>query len=242
MLERFEKFQLVLLALILAFGAFFTTKYATNSLSREGITVTGSSYEIVKSDSGKLTFDIKIKAISKANAYKIMKAQLPEVKEYLTSKGIKPENIEIKNYNGYYNYKYNTAARTYTNEVESFNLSQPIAVTSDDVNKIKEISLDIQNLLDKGIDIQINQTSYYYSKLADLKVKLLESATNDAKERASAMLKATNNKVGKIQSVKMGVFQITEPDSTNVSDMGINDTSTIDKKVTAVANVVFKIK
>ena len=32
MLERFEKFQLVLLALILAFGAFFTTKYATNSL------------------------------------------------------------------------------------------------------------------------------------------------------------------------------------------------------------------
>ena len=242
MLERFEKFQLVLLALILALGAFFTTKYATNTLSREGISVTGSSYEIVKSDSGKLTFDIKVKAISKANAYKIMKAQLPEVEKYLTSKGIKPENIEIKNYHGYYNYKYNTAARTYTNEVESFNLSQPIAVVSDDVNKIKEISLDIQNLLDKGIDIQINQTSYYYSKLADLKVKLLESATNDAKERASAMLKATHNKVGKIQSVKMGVFQITEPDSTNVSDMGINDTSTIDKKVTAVANVVFKIK
>lgn len=242
MLEKLEKFQLVLLALILAFGAFFATKYATNSLSREGISVTGSSYEIVKSDSGKLTFDIKVKAISKTNAYKIMKTQLPEVEKYLTSKGIKPQNIEIKNYHGYYNYKYNTAARTYTNEVESFNLSQPVAVTSDDVNKIKEISLDIQNLLDNGIDIQINQTSYYYSKLADLKVKLLESATNDAKERASAMLKATNNKVGKIQSVKMGVFQITEPESTNVSDMGINDTSTIDKKVTAVANVVFKIK
>jgi len=242
MLEKLEKFQLVLLAIILAFGAFFATKYATNSLSREGISVTGSSYEIVKSDSGKLSFDIKVKAVSKANAYNVMKTQLPEVEKYLTSKGIKPENIEIKNYNGYYNYKYNTAARTYTNEVESFNLSQPIMVTSDDVNKIKEITLDIQNLLEKGIDIQINQTSYYYSKLADLKVKLLESATNDAKERAAAMLKATHNKVGKIQSVKMGVFQITEPDSTNVSDMGINDTSTIDKKVTAVANVVFKIK
>jgi hypothetical protein len=48
--------------------------------------------------------------------------------------------------------------------------------------------------------------------------------------------------VGKIQSVKMGVFQITDVDSTSVSDMGINDTSTIDKKVTAVVNVVFKIK
>ena len=40
----------------------------------------------------------------------------------------------------------------------------------------------------------------------------------------------------------MGVFQITDATSNDVSDMGINDTSTIDKKVTAVANVVFKIK
>ena len=56
------------------------------------------------------------------------------------------------------------------------------------------------------------------------------------------MLKPTRNSVGKIQSVKMGVYQITPVDSTNVSDMGINDTSTIDKKVTAVANVSFKIK
>ena len=126
--------------------------------------------------------------------------------------------------------------------LESYNLSQPIEIVSNDVNKIKEISLDIQNLLEKNIDININQTSYFYSKLSDLKVELLELATIDSMQRASAMLKATNNKVGKIQSVKMGVFQITEVDSTNVSDMGINDTSTIDKKVTAVANVVFKIK
>ncbi len=42
--------------------------------------------------------------------------------------------------------------------------------------------------------------------------------------------------------MKMGVFQITTPDSTNVADYGINDTSSIDKKVTAVANVVFKVK
>ena len=56
------------------------------------------------------------------------------------------------------------------------------------------------------------------------------------------MLKATQNSVGKIQSVRMGVYQITPVNSTDVSDMGINDTSSIDKKVTAVANVSFKIK
>ena len=56
------------------------------------------------------------------------------------------------------------------------------------------------------------------------------------------MLSATNNKVGKISSVKMGVFQITPADSTEVSDYGMNDTSCVEKKVTAVANVVFGIK
>ena len=242
MFEKLEKFQLVCLALILAFGLFFATKYATNSLSREGISVTGSAYEIVKSDSGKLSFDINVKAKSKAEAYSVMKKQLPVVKGYLQENGITPENIDVKVYNGYYTYKYNNVTRSYTNEVDFYQMSQPLEVTSSDVNKIKEISIDIQSLLDQGIDISVNQASYFYSKLPELKVKLLGAATTDAKDRASAMLKATHNKVGKIQSVKMGVFQITDVDSTSVSDMGINDTSTIDKKVTAVANVVFKIK
>ena len=242
MLEKLEKFQLVCLSLVLVFVLFFATKYAVNSLSREGISVTGSAYEIVKSDSGKLTFDINVQAKTKAEAYNIMKKQLPVVKDYLVQKGIAAENIEVKTYNGYYTYKYNNVTRSYTNEVDYFKLSQPMEVSSEDVNRIKELSIDIQSLLDQGIDIGVNQASYFYSKLPELKVKLLGEATTDAKDRASTMLKATNNKVGKIQSVKMGVFQITDVDSTSVSDMGINDTSTIDKKVTAVANVVFKIK
>lgn len=240
MFDKLEKYQLVLLALILALGLIFATKSAVNSLSREGISVTGSAYEIVKSDSGRLSFTVNTQAFTKAEAYQILRTQMPVVTKYLQEKGI--ENIDIKNYNGYYTYKYNRATGNYTNEVDNYKLSQPVEISSNDVNKIKEISLDIQNLLDKGIDINVNQASYFYSKLGDLKVKLLEDATTDAKQRASAMLKATRNRVGKIQSVQMGVFQITEPDSTSVSDMGINDTSTIDKKVTAVANVVFKIK
>ena len=152
------------------------------------------------------------------------------------------KDITVKNYNGYYSYKYNQTTGNYTNEIDTYRLTQPMEAASKDVDLIKEVSLDIQNLIDKGIDISEAGADYYYSGMADLKIKLLKAATQDAKKRASAMLKANNNRVGKIQSVRMGVFQITDVDSTSVSDMGINDTSTIDKKVTAVANVVFKIK
>ena len=240
MLEKLEKFQITILALILAVGGVISAKIITSGLANDGVTVTGSAYEIVKSDSGKLNFDICAQAKTKAAAYQIVKNQLPEVKKYLETKGLK--DVSIKNYNGYYNYKYNQATGNYTNEVDYFKLSQPVEVTSKNVELIKEVSLDIQNLIDKGIDISDVNANYFYSGLTELKVKLLKSATKDAKDRAVAMVKANNNSVGKIQSVKMGVFQITDVDSTNVSDMGINDTSTIDKKVTAVANVVFKIK
>lgn len=240
MLEKIEKFQLTILAVIIAIGAMVSSKIVVSGLAQNGVTVTGSAYEIVKSDSGKLSFNIAAKAKTKAAAYAIVKKQLPDVQKYLAEKGLK--DITVKNCNGYYNYKYNQATGGYTNEVDSYRISQPVEATSQNVELIKSVALDMQNLIDKGIDISDTQTDYFYSGLADLKVKLLKTATVDAKNRASAMLKANNNSVGKIQSVKMGVYQITDAYSNSVTDMGINDTSTIDKKVTAVANVVFKIK
>lgn len=239
MFEKFEKFQLVLLAVIIALGLVVAVKVGMSGVSKDTIMVTGSAYQVVKSDSGRLEFDINARKPDKQSAYNTVKTQLPIVMKYLNDKGI--NDIEVKAASGYYSYKYNPNG-SMTNEIAYFNLSQIVVIKSDDVQKIKEISTDIQQLLAKGIDIDVRSPEYFYSKLGDLKITLLQDATTDAKDRATAMLKATRNKPGKIQSVRMGVFQITPVDSTNVSDMGINDTTTIDKKVTAVANVVFRIK
>lgn len=242
MLERIEKLQIAILGLLLAFGLIFAVKSGVAPFKQNSVTVTGSAYEIVTSDSGTLEITLDVKRPTKALAYAAAREQLPKIKEYLSSKGIDvKKNVDVKAPYGYYSYK-TYANGVNSNETDHFNLSQQIAVKSDDVEKIKEISLDITTLSDKGIDLDINSTNYSYSKLTDLKVDLLKKATKDAKQRASAMLKSTNNSVGKIQSVKMGVFQITPVDSTDVSDMGISDTSTIEKKITAVSNVTFQIK
>ena len=39
----------------------------------------------------------------------------------------------------------------------------------------------------------------------------------------------------------MGVMQITPADSTDVSDAGISDTTSIDKDITAVVNISFAV-
>ena len=241
MFEKLEKFQLVALAIILALGFFFSAKIITSAVSGDTVTVTGSFSQNVLSDNGKFEFELTTHQPTKAMAYNVINKQRPEVLKYLESKGFDKSEINVKITNGYNTYKTLPNGHI-SNEIEYYNLSQNFVINSKDVNKIKETASDIPNLINKGIDINVYDPSYFYSKLSDIKVKMLEEATKDAKSRASAMLKATNNKVGKIQSVKMGVFQITPADSNDVSDMGISDTSSIEKKITSVANVTFSIK
>lgn len=241
MLEKIEKFQILLLAFIFTIGGLIAVSMFTSSMSKDVVFVTGSYSQNVVSDSGMLEFELTSREPNKAQSFEVLKKQRPIVINYLKEKGFTTDEITEKTFNCYEVHKINSNGMT-TNEIVAYNASQRYSVKSKDVKKIKEVSTDINNLTSKGIDISVYEPSYYYSKLSDLKVKMLEEATKDAKQRASAMLKATHNRVGKIQSVRMGVFQITPIESTNVSDMGINDVSSIEKKITSVANVTFRIK
>lgn len=241
MMEKLEKFQLIVSCMVIALGILISSLiFASRMPKNESITVTGSASKVVKSDSAKLGFELQAREKSQKESFAKLRAIYPEVERYLVSKGIDKKDIDKRAMNGYYNYKNINGYST--NEVVSYNANWEINIQSKDVNKIKEISTDIQSLSDKGIEIQTYQPEFYYSDLASIKIDLLKEASKDAKQRAESMLNATGSSVGKVKQIRMGVFQITSPDSTDVSDMGINDTSSIDKKVTAVANVVFKVR
>ncbi len=239
MIERIEKLQIVSLGILVGLALVVSTKMVASTIQKNEISVTGSAYEIVKSDKGTLNFDIEVKKPTRQEAYKTAQDNLKVVEQYLKDKKI--EKIEIKTPRSYPVYK-NDYRGYSTNEVDYYNYTQPVSISADDVELIKNVSTDITGLINKGIVISVDTPSYDYSKLPELKVSLLEKASTDARNRAESMLKPSHNRVGKISAVRMGVYQITPVDSTNVSDMGINDTSTIDKKVTAVANVTFRIK
>lgn len=241
-MEKLEKFQVLVSCLIVTLGVLLASIIFASKISKnENITVTGSAYKIVKSDSAKLEFSIRTRKINQKEAFAFLKKQTPEVVKYLENNGIKKEDIDIKAMNGYNIYRQNDKGYS-TNEIIAYEASQLIEFKSNDVLKVKEITTDIQNLIDKGINIEVYSPQYFYSDLASIKIDLLKEASLDAKQRANSMLEATGAKAGKVKSMRMGVFQITPVDSNMVSDMGINDTSSIDKKVTAVANVVFKVK
>jgi len=97
-------------------------------------------------------------------------------------------------------------------------------------------------LIDQGIELNSGAPGYFYRGLDDLKVEMLARATENAKQRAENMAKATGNRIGAIRSARMGVFQITPGTSTEVSDMGINDTSSLEKKVIALETASLAIE
>ena len=83
---------------------------------------------------------------------------------------------------------------------------------------------------------------YLYTKLSQVRVDMMAAATEDAKARATAIAKSSGDQVGSVRSAQAGVFQITPRNSTDVSDYGIYDTTSIDKDITAVLSITFSMR
>ena len=103
MLERIEKLQVVSLGILVGLSLVVSTKMVASTIQKNEISVTGSAYEIVKSDKGTLNFDIEVKKPTIQEAYKTAQDNLKVVQKYLKDKKI--EKIEIKTPNSYPTYK-----------------------------------------------------------------------------------------------------------------------------------------
>ena len=95
-------------------------------------------------------------------------------------------------------------------------------------------------LIREGIAFRSYAPSYYFTKLEDLKLDLLEGAAENAKLRAERLAKSSGNRVANIISASQGIFQITQRNSTETASWGIYDTSTIEKKVRAVVTMRYR--
>lgn len=62
---------------------------------------------------------------------------------------------------------------------DGYRLTQQISITSNDVSKIEGISREITELHNSGIETTL-APEYYYTKMADLKIKMLAEASQDA--------------------------------------------------------------
>ena len=141
-------------------------------------------------------------------------------------------------------WEWNETARRSFEVFKGYVLTQSIRVESTDVEKIEKISREASDLLDQGIQISTNDVSYYYTKLADLKIEMLANATKDARNRAETIAKNAGANLGGLKTANMGVFQITAPNSSNedYSWGGTFNTSSKQKRASINMRLTYYVK
>lgn len=238
--------QIVILGICIALGTVVSTVIFSEGLikfkkaSAEVINVTGSAEKKIVSDYAVWTAEFSVREPQMKAAFARLKEDTAKVKSYLASKGIGEERIIVPQVETTVIYKKNDKGNA-TNEIEAYVLSQGIEIRSGDVNKITAVSHESTELIEQDIRFISYAPQYFYTKLAELKLEMLAAASADAKKRAEQIALASGNRVGRIRSADMGVFQITPVNSTDVSAWGENDTSSFEKKVFAVVHADFAI-
>lgn len=246
-ISEIKDYQVVLVGLSVALGTILSAFIVSHAviefqkLQSQAITVTGSASQKVTSDFAVWTAGFEARNSNLKDGYSKLTSDAKTIKDYLLSNGVDESAIEFTPVNSYAMYQ-RTGSGYETNFVDGYRLSQNVKVSSKDIAKITAISKGAGSLIDKDVELSSNNLQYFVSNLDDIKIKMVGEATKNAKQRAQSMVSSTNGKIGVMNSAKMGVFQIVPDNSTEISDYGINDTTSVEKKVTAVVNATFTVK
>lgn len=205
-----------------------------------GITVTGSAKTSATADNAVWTLSVSLTRPTVAAAVEKVQSDVDALTKYLTTGGVTPDQITYGSVSTFANEQWVNGNNT--GKILNYRASRDVVVRTKDVEMVKKLSQSIGTILQQGVSVNNYGPQYYISTLSKLRPELLAAAMKDAKVRAEAITKAVGGKVGNVQTVRAGVFQVTTPDSTMTADTGAYDTTSIEKTVTSTVSVTFNVK
>ena len=174
------------------------------------LNVTGMAEKQITSDLIVWNIMLKAKEDNRASAYSQYKRVAATMRKYLREHGIMDSVILTSSVdiNQETRQVYNPDSRQYDTYDDGFSVTQTFTVRSYDVSLVERVYQNISELYNEGIDFSSNAPLYYYTKLNDLKMEMLNKASENAYERAQTIAKGSNSAIGAMLSSAMGVFQI----------------------------------
>ena len=220
----------------------FLGAWAIRGIKKAGdmITVTGSAKKPIRSDFIIWSGSISTQKPTVQESYDDIKRYTDRLLSYFIENKIPESSLRIGAIETY------PVPETFADgrpsgRILAYRLTRSLEIHSGDVDKIARLSLQINDLIKEGIPLTSYSPQYVFTQLAQLRIEMLGEAAKDARLRAETIAQSLGNKIGPVRSARMGVFQITPRNSTEVSDYGINDTSSLEKDITAVVSVSFSV-
>jgi hypothetical protein len=233
---------LVLPMLVLSAGLVIAGAVAVKGIrtAADTITVTGASTERIRSDYADWTVVVSGSGGSQQAAYQNLQPDLQRTLTFLREQGLPDEALQLAVLESNSNPVRNRVTGALIST--EWTASQPIRISSADVDRIAMVSRAIGSLIGDGVSLTIQPPAYTYTKLEGKRVDMLAKATADARKRAVAIARQAGSGIGAITKADTGTFQITVPNSTDMGSYGSYDTRTIDKDITAVMGVTFRVQ
>lgn len=192
-------------------GAFIKTKELERTVVVKGL----SEKEV---DSNRVIWPIKISVLG--NDYNEVSKKIEDdtqkVVNFLEINGVKKEFISVAS--PVVQDKYEFAYNADNNVIFRYSVARTIMVSSDDVKNIKEINSKLFELSQNGVTFKYDEwdpktaVEYSYTKLNDIKPKMIEEATANAREVAEKFAKDSKSKLGKIKKATQGQVEMKSRD------------------------------
>ena len=123
----------------------------------------------------------------------------------------------------------------------TYHVSQDFEVSTTKIDIVEAAASHLGQLLERGIAVSAEPLAYISTDLEEAKLAALKAATVEARHRAEILVSGLGGKLGAMRASSLGVYQITPRNSFDVSDYGVNSTSTRLKDVTAVVSGTFAV-
>jgi len=210
-----------------------------------GISATGSASQNFTSDLIVWRGSFSAYGVTAKDAYAQIKKNSDITRQYLLDNGVTEDEMIFYSVNisKRYKYIYNDEGSIIDEVSDGYDLSQELSVTSTDVDKIDNISRDVSQLIEAGVEFVSDSPEYYYTKLDELKLDLINQATQNAKARIDILTQNSNSKAGRLLNANLGVFQITaqNSDSEEYSYGGTFNTSSKNKTASITVKLNYAV-
>ncbi len=244
----------MLAGLFLAAGLVLSSMLGTKAWIKirnsQSIVVKGSARKNIQSDFAIWTASFTVQAPTLLEAQKKLKDNRESVDAFLNREGMTNHffksiaitelraTFESQTTNG------DRGWRTVSSEQKTtgYSLNQFVEARSADVDRVERLDSDSSALVEEGVLLTTGAPKFVYTQAAEAKIEMLAEATKDARVRAEQIATQGGRALAGLQFADMGIFQITPLHSSETSGEGMNDTSSLDKTITAVVTATFALK
>lgn len=237
-----QHFSTLLIALaVIITGLILGKSYLSKGKPDDSVSVLGLGEKSFDSDLIVWRASFSRNSYELKDAYAQLNSDIRKVRSYLKSRGITDEEMvfEAAAINKQWSQIYDDEGNVRQTVFDGYSLAQSVKVSSKKVNVVEQTSRQVSELIDAGIELNSEAPEYYYTKLAQLKLKMIESATKDARARAEKIAENGGGSLGKLMYADMGVFQITAENSSEDYEWGGSFNTSSRRKT---ANVTIRLK